>query len=118
MKPTEQQPIGHLIAPSGPVPAAFTVDAPLPCPFCGWPADRYIDEEGWRRYTCSDCSMDGPRAQDFIEALELWNRRASPDEHLLRQAAEYIEQSTEYRSGIPGWVSFAAALRQRIGGTK
>jgi hypothetical protein len=29
MKPTEQQPIGHLIAPSGPVPAAFTVDAPL-----------------------------------------------------------------------------------------
>jgi hypothetical protein len=50
--------------------------------------------------------------------LAMWNRRASPDEHLLRQAAEALECNAMWAEGSeahPRLLRVAAALRQRIG---
>jgi hypothetical protein len=78
---------------------------------------------------CDDCMVTTWTYGDAHEAIAAWNRRASPDEHLLRQAAEALED-------VVGWVpgsnwhadaplesvkrarKIAAALRQRMGGTK
>jgi hypothetical protein len=53
--------------------------------------------------------------------LAAWNRRASPVEHLLRQAAEALECNAMWAEGSeahPRLLRVAAALRQRMGGTK
>jgi hypothetical protein len=67
-----------------------------------------------------DCKMQ-PQVWELDEATAIaaWNRRASPDEHLLRQAAEALEKSydaTEWPAdGTSLQEQVAAALRQRIG---
>jgi hypothetical protein len=90
---------------------------------------------------CDDCMVTTWTYGDAHEAIAAWNRRASPDEHLLRQAAEAREvmlrawqwmadnEKYVFAASESAWkqmtliapdlraaeAALAAALRQRIG---
>jgi uncharacterized protein YaeQ len=68
---------------------------------------------------CDDCMVTTWTYGDAHEAIAAWNRRASPDEHLLRKAAEELEHAAMYigeESAIGAQCARVAdKLNQRIG---
>jgi hypothetical protein len=61
---------------------------------------------------CDDCMVTTWTYGDAHEAIAAWNRRASPDEHLLRKAAEAL---TKWSLPYEERAALAAELRQRMG---
>lgn len=49
-----------------------------PCPFCGCEETRAIKDDLWHYGQCDDCGAKGSRCFSREEAIEAWNRRASP----------------------------------------
>jgi hypothetical protein len=117
----------------------------LGCPFCGAqptenaiePHTHHMKIDGWPVMPdhggshVIECACSAGMIADTRDAvLAMWNRRASPDEHLLRQAAEALQHlldDTQHKTHpdceegpcpVREARVVAAALRQRMGGTK
>jgi hypothetical protein len=117
-----------------------------PCPHCGksvacvvtaaqmWPDDPEASDSSYAVFCDAQrprgpggCGASGGFFPTEAEAIAAWNRRASPDEHLLRQAAEALQHlldDTQHKTHpdceegpcpVREARVVAAALRQRIG---
>lgn len=56
-----------------------------PCPFCGRKAARVKHSGRWGWFVSCQCAAVGPSAESRDAAIEAWNKRVEPEQHMLTE---------------------------------
>ncbi len=57
------------------IPIIGSVSRLKPCPFCGSLSIEPFGGDGVHYIGCTTCEAEGPSAESFVEAYELWDKR-------------------------------------------